>query len=167
MFFSWVNLCALILEFVPLPCSQWHIKQPGQSVKSAGDFLQLNTHTALSQWSWSKLATLPRHSVGTHEGNKLTWNSYSSGNNSPQPFQLTEPLWTVPQSKENWCLQADFHFTKCRLGMIHWTFSNNPHMWGKSHNHPTPPQLHPENAYIQVTYTSLVYILYLRACQIP
>ena len=57
-----------------------------------------NTHTPLTQWSQGGL-TMPlcRHSVGTYQGNKLTWNS--SGNTWPQSSQLAELLWTDPGLK--------------------------------------------------------------------
>ena len=40
---------------------------------------------------------LPRHSVGTYQGNELTRNS--SGNSRQQSFQLAELLWTDPGLK--------------------------------------------------------------------
>ena len=42
-------------------------KRPGCSAKSAGGRLQLQTHTPLTQHSWSWLPVLPRHSVGNRE----------------------------------------------------------------------------------------------------
>ena len=65
MFFSGVNfeLCADSYSVLP----QWHVKGPGHSAKSAGGRLHLNTHTPLSQRSWSGLTMpLARHSLGTY-----------------------------------------------------------------------------------------------------
>ena len=51
---------------VPTPVlPQWHVKDPGHSVKSAGGRLHLNTHALLIQRSRSGLTMpLSRHSVG-------------------------------------------------------------------------------------------------------
>ena len=47
---------------------QWHVKDPDHSAKSAGGRLHLNTHTPLTQQSWSGLTMLlSRHSVGTYQ----------------------------------------------------------------------------------------------------
>ena len=43
---------------------QWHMKDPIHSAKSACGKLELNTHTLLTQQSWSHLTMLSRHSVG-------------------------------------------------------------------------------------------------------
>ena len=64
-----LTLCADSYSvFVPskrLP--QWHIKDPGQSAKSAGDRLYLNTYACWTQRSRSGLTMpLSRHSVGTY-----------------------------------------------------------------------------------------------------
>ena len=71
---------------------QWHVKDPGHSVKSASGRLNLNMHTPLTQPSRSGLTVLSRHSVGTYQGNKLTRNP--SGNTRLQSSKLAEPLWT-------------------------------------------------------------------------
>ena len=57
------------LAFVPTPVlPQWHVKDPSHSAKSTGGRLHLNTHTPLTQQSWSGL-TMPlcKHSVGTYQ----------------------------------------------------------------------------------------------------
>ena len=46
---------------------QWHVKDPGHSVRSAGGRIHLNMHTFLTQQSWTGLTKLlSRHSVGTY-----------------------------------------------------------------------------------------------------
>ena len=72
-------------------------ENPGNSAKSPGGRLHLNTHTPLTQRSQSGLAMLSRHTMGTYLGNELTSNS--SGNTWLQSSQLTEPLWTDPYLK--------------------------------------------------------------------
>ena len=69
-FFSRVNFVCWLLFGVHsthvLP--QQHVKDPSHSTKSAGGRLHLNTHTPLTQRSWSGLSMLPsRHSVGTYQ----------------------------------------------------------------------------------------------------
>ena len=50
---------------------QWHVKDPGDSAKSAGGRLHLNTHTPWTQPSRSGLTMpLSRHSVGTYPETK-------------------------------------------------------------------------------------------------
>ena len=72
---------------------QVHVKDPGQSAKSAGGRLHLNRHTPLTQRSWSgPIMPLSGQSVGTLSGNELTRNS--SGNTWSHSSQLAEPLWT-------------------------------------------------------------------------
>ena len=69
IFFSRVDfVCCLLFDVCPTPMLlQWHVKDPGHSVKSAGGRLHLNTHTPLTQWSQSGLnMPLSRHSVGTY-----------------------------------------------------------------------------------------------------
>ena len=65
-----LTLCADSYS-VPIPPSsllpQWHVKDPGHSAKSAGGRLHLNTHTSVTQQSWSGLTMpLSRNSVGTY-----------------------------------------------------------------------------------------------------
>ena len=61
-FVCWLFFCVCSTPVLPL----WHIKDPGHSVKSAGGSLHLNTHTPLTQQSWSGLTMLQsRHRVGT------------------------------------------------------------------------------------------------------
>ena len=86
-FFSGVNfLCWLIwCPFRPV-FLQWHIKDSGHSAKRAGGSLHLDMCTPLTQWSQSRLTMLSRYSVGTYQGNELTYNS--SGNTQSQSSQL-------------------------------------------------------------------------------
>ena len=69
MFFSRINfVCRLLFDvcFTPV-LLHWHVKDPGHSAKSAGGMLHLNTHTPLTQGSWSGLTMpLSRHCVGTY-----------------------------------------------------------------------------------------------------
>ena len=69
IFFSGVNfVCWLLFGVRSTPVLlQWHIKDPGQSAKSAGVRLHLNTHRSSTQRSRSGLTRpLSRHSVGTY-----------------------------------------------------------------------------------------------------
>ena len=78
--------------------SQWHVKDPGHSAKSADGRLHLNTHTPMTQRSRSGLTMpLSRHGVGILSGNELARNS--SGNTGPQSSQLAEQQWTDPGLK--------------------------------------------------------------------
>ena len=66
---------------------------------------------------------LPRHSVGTYQGNELT--RKMSGNARPQSSQLVEPLWTDPGLKRrNGARELIFTLKKKKLGrgMIHRTY---------------------------------------------
>ena len=65
IFFSRVNfLCLLSFGVCSTPLlPQWHVKDTCHSSKSAGGRLHLNRHTSLTQWSWSELTVLSRHSV--------------------------------------------------------------------------------------------------------
>ena len=77
---------------------QWHVKDPGHSVKSAGGRLHLNTYTLLTRRSRSGLTMpLSRQSVGISQENELT--RILSGNTRSQSSQLAEPLWTDPGLK--------------------------------------------------------------------
>ena len=70
IFFSSVNfLYWLLLGVRSTPnLPQWHVKDPSHSAKSAEGRLRLNTHTPLTQQSWSGLTMLLfRHSVGTYQ----------------------------------------------------------------------------------------------------
>ena len=70
IFFSRVNfVCRLLFSVRSNPViQQWHVKDPGHSAKSAGGRLHLNTHTSLTQQSWSGLTRpLARHSVGNYQ----------------------------------------------------------------------------------------------------
>ena len=70
IFFSKVNsVCWLLFGVCSTPVlSQWHVKDPGHSAKSADGRLHLNMHTSLTQWSRSGL-TMPlfKHSVGIYQ----------------------------------------------------------------------------------------------------
>ena len=94
VFFSRVNFLCWLLFGV---CStsallQWHVKGSCHSAKSTGVRFHLNTHTPITQWSWSGLTMLSWHSVETYQGNELALNL--SGNTRPQLSQLSELLWT-------------------------------------------------------------------------
>ena len=69
IFFSRVNfVCWLVrCPFHPL-LPQWQAKDPGDSAKSAGGRLHLNTHTPLIQWNRNGFPMLSGHSVGTYQG---------------------------------------------------------------------------------------------------
>ena len=72
--------------------TQWHVKDPGHSVKSADGRLRLNTHTPFTQQSWSGLTMpLSRHSVGTHQ--ETSSHTACQGTLSHSRL-LTKPLWT-------------------------------------------------------------------------
>ena len=73
--------------------SQWHVKDPGHSTKSAGGRLQISMHTSLTQQSRSGPTVLSTN-VGTNQENELTRNS--SRNSCPLSSHLAEPLWTDP-----------------------------------------------------------------------
>ena len=73
------------------------VKDPGQSARSVGGRLQLDSRTPLVQQNWSQLTVLSRHSVGTCEGNKLTCNLSVTA--CPLFSQLAEPLWTDSRRK--------------------------------------------------------------------
>ena len=63
IFFSRVNSLSIPPSVLPL----WPVKDPGHSAKSAGNRLDLNTHTPLTQRSRSGLVMpLSRHSVGNY-----------------------------------------------------------------------------------------------------
>ena len=69
IFFSRVNfVCWLLFGVLSTPVlQQWHLKDPGHSATSAGGRLHQNTHTPLTQQSWSGLTMLLcRHSVETY-----------------------------------------------------------------------------------------------------
>ena len=73
------------------------LKDPGQSARSVGGRLQLDSRTPLVQQNWSQLTVLSRHSVGTCEGNKLTCNLSVTA--CPLFSQLAGPLWTDSRRK--------------------------------------------------------------------
>ena len=65
-----LTLCADSYSVPVLPpvLPQWHVKDPGHSAKSAGGRLHINTHTPLTQRSWSGLTMpLSMRSVGTYQ----------------------------------------------------------------------------------------------------
>ena len=68
--FSRVNfVCWLLFVVRSTPMlSQWHVKDPGHSAKSAGGRIHLNTHTSLTHRSRSgQTVPLTRQSVGIYE----------------------------------------------------------------------------------------------------
>ena len=70
IFFSRVNfVCWLLLGVLSTPVlSQWHVKDPGHSAKSAVGGLHLNTHAPLTHRSRSGLTMpLSGQSVGTYQ----------------------------------------------------------------------------------------------------
>ena len=70
IFFSRVNfVCCLFFSVCSSPVlPQWHVKDPGHSVKCAGGRLHLTMHTLFTQRSRSGLTMPPcRHSVGPHQ----------------------------------------------------------------------------------------------------
>ena len=74
IFFSRVNfVCWLLFGVHSTPMlPQWHIKDPGHSAESAGNWLHLNMHTPVTQWSWNGLTIpLSRHSMGTYQETSL------------------------------------------------------------------------------------------------
>ena len=73
---------------------QWHVKDPGHSVRTAGGWFHLNTHTPLTQGSQNGLIMpLSRHSVGTYPE---TSSHATCQGTFGQLSQLAEPLWTDP-----------------------------------------------------------------------
>ena len=137
MYFSRVNFVHWLLFSVhSTPVLwQWHIKDLSYSAKSAGGRLHLNTHTPVTQQSWSGMTMpLSRYGMGTYQGIKLTYNS--SGNAQSQSSQFTEPLCTDPGLGEGICLHVLISTSrkkkkKHRWGMNGQTVSQNPHKWGK------------------------------------
>ena len=75
---------------------QQHVKEPSHFAKSADGWLHLNTHTPLTQQSWSELCHCPGL-VWEPIWKQLTQNL--SGDIQPQSSQLAEALWTDPDIK--------------------------------------------------------------------
>ena len=74
---------------------QWHVKDPGHSVKSAGGRFT-HKHAYIldpTKSEWADYAAVQAY-CGNLSGNELTHNS--SGNIRPQSSQLAETLWTNP-----------------------------------------------------------------------
>ena len=70
--------------------SQWHVKDPGHSARSAGVRLHLNTYTPLPRRSrkWADYAAVQ------------AWCARNmSGNIRPQSSEFAEPLWDDPGLK--------------------------------------------------------------------
>ena len=116
---------------------QWHVKDPGDSAKSAGGRLHLNTHAPLTHRSRSGLTNAAvRAECGNLSGNELTRNL--SANIRPRSSQLAEPLWTDPGIKSgiSACevISTLKKKKKRRWGMNSRTFSQNPRNRGKSHH---------------------------------
>ena len=74
-FFSRVNCWLFLLSFISVPpciTTASHERPKSFSQKCRWQVtLQPNTNTPLTQWSWSGLTVLSRHSVRSHHGNKL------------------------------------------------------------------------------------------------
>ena len=75
---------------------QWHVKDPGQSAKSAGDRLHLNTHTALyakkSEWADYAVQSNSVYLSGKRAHTRLV-------NERSATVASTERLWTDLGSK--------------------------------------------------------------------
>ena len=76
---------------------QWHVKDSGDSARSAGGRLYLNMHTSVTQRSRSgPTMPLSRRSVGTYQET----NSHATHQGTiGQSSQLAEPTWTDPGLK--------------------------------------------------------------------
>ena len=64
-------LCWLLFSVGSTPVLlQWHIKDPGHSVKSGGGRVQICMHTCLTRWSWSTWCglTMPSRHSGNQSG---------------------------------------------------------------------------------------------------
>ena len=120
---------------------QWHVKDPSHSAKSAGGRLHLNTHTPLTQQSWSEL-TMPLsiHSVGTYP--ETSSHATCLGTFSHSCLCLLNHCGLILHEEWNKFARANFHFKKKkkkrRLGMNGRTFSKNPFKRGKHHHHRKP-----------------------------
>ena len=122
---------------------QWHVKDPGHSVKSAGGRLHLNTHTPYPLTRRSRSGrTMPlcRHIVGTYPETSL--HATRQGKfTQPQSSQLADPLWTDPGLRSGISMRDLISTLKKerkknrRRGMNCRAFSPNPRTRGKSHHH--------------------------------
>ena len=110
---------------------QWHVKVPGHSAKSAGDWLHVKTHIPWTQRSRGGLTTpLFGHNVGRYP--ETSSHTTLSGNIRPQSSQLAEPLWTDPSIKSGISVRELIFKSKKkkkrrRPGMNGRTFSQNTH----------------------------------------
>ena len=75
-----------------------------------------------------------KHSVGTHQGNKLTCNS--SGSTWPLSSQLAEPLWTDPSLKSGIGVHELISTLKAKAGI---DSSNLPPKYSHERKIPPPP----------------------------
>ena len=114
--------------------------------------------TPLTQQSWSGLTVLFRHSVGNHQGNKLTWKL--AGSTHPQSCQLAESLWTDPWPIE-WIgiheLISAFK-KNSRWIVVHRVFPHNSCMPEQNHHHSFTTLDSYHICFMMVT-TTVVFIL--------
>ena len=120
----------------------WAIPPPHSAKSTGGSRLQLNKDTPsvtpTTQQSQNGLTMLSRHSVGTHQGNKLTYSS--PGNTGPQSPQFAEPLWTDP-----WPERVELQRTswsplkkKKKKVQVEWSMKDLPSHTGKKPQPPLP-----------------------------
>ena len=137
IFFSRINgLCWLWLGICSTPVLlQWHVKDPDHSAKSAGGRLHLNTHTPLTQQSWSGLTMLlSRHSVGTYQ--ETSSHASHQGTHSHSHLNsLSHCGLILVKRVELVCASLSPLFKKKRRqGMNCRTIFQNPRTQGKSHH---------------------------------
>ena len=138
-------LCWLLFSICSISMLlQWQVKDPCHSAKSAGSRLHLTTYTPLTQRSWNGSTMLSWQSVGTYQGNELTWNS--TVNTLPQSSQLAEPLWTDPGIKSGIGVRKLILLKEeCMQGMSHQTFPQKSAQAWKKPPPPLPPNQVTEN----------------------
>ena len=116
---------------------QWHVKDSGHFAKTAGGRLHLNTHPPSTKRSRSALTTLPRHIMGTYEGNEFT--RKASVNARPGSSQLTEPLWTYSGLKSGNGMREVISIKKTNLNAKAGTDASNIFPLTSSHAGEKPP----------------------------
>ena len=107
IFFSRVNcLCRLFLQHPFHPCiTVVTFKRPQSFCPNCRWQVQLNTHTPLTQQSWSGLTVLFRHSVGSHQRSKRTHSTHQ-GTLIHSHFSSLSHCGLILGLKEwNWCAQ--------------------------------------------------------------
>ena len=135
IFFSTVNfVCWLLFGVCSFPVLlQWHVKDPGHFAKSAGGRLHLNTHSPLTQWSWSGLTMLLfRQSVRTYPETSSHATCQRTLSHSCLSWLSHCGLilaWRVKLLCMSWSKKK--MFLKCRQRMNGRTFSQSPHKQGK------------------------------------